>query len=126
VQIEVILGSVLMILGALSIGSAVTPPGEQASCHEAIRRECDRYGMDYDEALAANNGMPESSSSTGGRSWWDVLIMVAAVAIFVWLGVGAERPPLAMQVNWIFCLAAALVILLVGTGWMLWKQTRFS
>ncbi len=31
VQIEVILGSVLMILGALSIGSAATPPGEQAS-----------------------------------------------------------------------------------------------
>ncbi len=62
----------------------------------------------------------------GCRSWWDVLIIIVALAIFVWLGAGAQRPPLAMQVNWIFGLAVALLLLLVGTGWMLWKQTRFS
>jgi drug/metabolite transporter (DMT)-like permease len=123
-RIEIVSGSVLMILGALFIGSAVSRPGEQTSSREAIRRECDRYGLDYKEALAANDGMPEASP--GARSWWDVAIVIVALAIFIWLGVGARRPPLTMQVSWIFGLAAALLVLLLGTGWMLWKQTRFS
>ena len=55
-----------------------------------------------------------------------MLIVAAAVAIFIWLGVHAERPEIAVEMPWLLALSAASLVMLVGGGTLLWKRTRFS
>jgi hypothetical protein len=118
-------GSVLMILGALAISTAVASSRETTSRNEALARECDRYGLQYGEVLLAQSG-EEFTNRSRGRRWWDVAIVVAASCLFLWLGVNAVVPPLAMNLRWIAVLSLALLGALVGAGWALWRQTRFG
>jgi glucose uptake protein GlcU len=118
-------GSVLMILGALAIGTAEAGSREQTSRNEALERECDRYGLDYREVLLAQSG-DEFGSRTERRRWWDYAIVAVATGLFVWLGVNAVVPPLAMNMGWVGGLGEVLVVALLGGGWALWRQTRFS
>jgi hypothetical protein len=55
-----------------------------------------------------------------------MLIVAAAIGVFVWLGVHAERPAFAVNMPWLLLLTAASLVLLVGAGMLLWKRTRFS
>ena len=95
------------------------------SRNEALARECDRYGLEYGEVLLAQSG-DEFTGQRAGRRWWDVAIVLAATCLFLWLGLQAVVPPLAMNVHWIAVLTVALFAALVGAGWALWRQTRFS
>ena len=71
-----------------------------------------------------------AATNSAGRSerrrWWDVAIVVAACCLFLWLGVNAVVPPLAMNLGWIAVLTLALLVALGGAGWALWRQTRFG
>jgi glucose uptake protein GlcU len=118
-------GSVLMILGALAISTAVASSRETMSRNHALQRECDRYRLDYREVLLAQTG-DEFSGRSQRRRWWDVAIVLAACALFLWLGINAVVPPLAMNLGWIAVLALALLAALIGAGWALWRQTRFG
>ena len=118
-------GSVLMLIGALSISTAVASSRETISRNHALQRECDRYGLDYREVLLAQSG-EEFSGRSQRRRWWDVAIVVAACALFLWLGINAVVPPLAMNLGWIAALTLALLTALIGAGWALWRQTRFG
>jgi glucose uptake protein GlcU len=118
-------GSMLMILGALAISTAVASAREHTSRNEALERECDRYGLDYREVLLSQSG-DEFGSRTERRRWWDYAIVAAATALFAWLGLNTVVPPLPMNFHWIAALSAVLVVALVGGGWALWRQTRFS
>lgn len=118
-------GSILMILGALAISTAVASVREHSSRNEALERECDRYGLSYREVLLAQSG-DEFGSRSERRRWWDFAIVAAATALFVWLGVNAVVPPLPMNLGWATALAGVLAIALGGGGWALWRQTRFS
>jgi glucose uptake protein GlcU len=118
-------GSVLMILGALAISTAVASSRETMSRNHALQRECDRYGLDYREVLLAQTG-EEFGDRSQRRRWWDVVIVMAACALFLWLGINAVVPPLAMNLGWIAVLSLALVAALIGAGWALWRQTRFG
>src|ERR1700735_3362043 len=109
-------GSLIMILGALAISTAVASAKEHSSTNEAISRECDRYGLEYREVLLAQSG-DEFSGRTQRRRWWDVAIVVAATGLFLWLGLNAVVPPLAMNLGWIAVLTLALLAALVGAGW---------
>ncbi|MGH9448331.1 MAG: EamA/RhaT family transporter, partial [Terriglobia bacterium] len=96
---------------------------EQASCAEAIGRECQRYGLNFEQALAAQQGEdPESAP----RRWWDALIVFASVGLFVWLAAGAKRPPIPMDAFWTALLSLGMLALLAGCGWLLAKRTGFS
>jgi hypothetical protein len=123
--ILVVAGSVLMVLGAFSISTAVASSRETLSRNMALERECDRYGMNYQEVLLAQSG-DELDSRNERRRWWDVVIVALATIIFVWLGVNARVPALAMNLHWIVVLSAALLVSLLGGGWALWRRTRFS
>ena len=123
--ILVVAGSVLMVLGAYSISTAVASSRETVSRNLALERECDRYGMDYQEVLLAQSG-EEFGSRKERRRWWDVLIVASATIVFVWLGVNARVPALPMNLRWIVVLTAALFASLLGGGWVLWRKTRFS
>jgi hypothetical protein len=118
-------GSLLMLIGALAISTAVASSRETISRNHALQRECDRYGLDYREVLLAQSG-EEFGARSQRRRWWDVAIVVAACALFLWLGVNAIVPPLAMNLGWIAVLTLALLAALIGGGWALWRQTRFG
>jgi glucose uptake protein GlcU len=124
-RLLVVAGSLIMILGALSISSAVAGEHERSSTHEALRSECDRYQLDYDRVLAEYSGQ-ESESEEAGRGWWDYLIIAAAVGIFVWLGSQAAVPPIAMNFSWLAVLVIILIASIGACTWVLWKRTRFS
>ena len=121
----VLVGSALMILGALAISTAVAGSREHLSKNEALERECVRYGLDYRQVLLAQSG-DEFGSRTERRRWWDYLIVAAATCLFVWLGVNAKVPPLEMNLGWAAALVVILFAALFGGGWALWKSTRFS
>ena len=121
----VLAGSALMILGALAISTSVASSDEHVSRNEALERECKRYGLHYREVLLAQSG-DEFGRRNERRRWWDFAIVIAATGLFVWLGVKAVVPPLAMNLHWLAMLSAILILAVGGGGWVLWRQTRFS
>jgi glucose uptake protein GlcU len=118
-------GSLLMIVGALAISTAVASSREHTSRNEALERECNRYGLVYREVLLAQSG-DEFGSRSERRRWWDYAIVIAATGLFVWLGLNAKVPPLAMSLRWAAGLSAVLAAALLGGGWALWRKTRFT
>lgn len=125
IEVLVLAGSVVMILGAVSISAAVAPASEQASGREAVTRECDRYGLSLERAASAQLGEDPLHNETG-RRWWDFLIVIVAAGVFVGLAKGTRRPPMVMAGAWTAVLVACMLVLLAGCGWLLWKRTRFS
>ena len=121
----VIGGSLMMIVGALAISTAVASAKEQSSTNEAVLRECSRYGLDYNKTILAQAG-DELGGEGEKRRWWDYAIVLAATAAFVSLGVRAVVPPLAMDMKWVAVLSVMLVLSLGAGGWSLWRRTRFS
>jgi drug/metabolite transporter (DMT)-like permease len=124
--IQVLLAALLMLAGALAIGSASAGLGEKSAAGRAVARECGRYALDYEHAMAAQSGHAEDGGAQNERSVWDFVIVAGAISIFVALARGTRRPPLAMDTTWILALVAALIVLLITCGWSLWKRTRFS
>lgn len=121
----ILLGSLLMIVGAVFISTAVAPAREQASGRDAISRECEKYGLRFEDCVAAQLGATHGDPKAR-RPWWDYAIVAAAVTIFLWLGLQARVPPLDMNVFWTSVLCVVLLSTAVGCGWLLWKRTRFS
>ncbi|CAN5644203.1 hypothetical protein BH10ACI4_BH10ACI4_30390 [soil metagenome] len=124
-KILVIAGSAIMILGAYAISTAVAGAREHSSTNEALLRECQRYGLNYDRTIAAMAG-EEFGGEGERRRWWDYAIVTAATGVFIWLGVHAEIPPLKMDIRWVALLGVLLVVSLVVGGLSLWRRTRFS
>ena len=118
-------GSVLMILGALAISTAVASSRETVSRNEALVRECDRYGLNYRDVLLSQSGN-EFNQRGQRRRWWDVAIVLGATSFFLWLAVNAVVPPLRMNLGWVAVLTVVLLGALGGAGWALWRQTRFE
>ena len=124
-QTLIIVGSIVMIAGAIAISRAEAPASEQSSWQNALSRECSRYGLDPARVRAAVRG--EDPVGIGiRRSWWEALIIAAAVGIFVWLACLAELPPLETNVSWAWLIGVASVVPLLFAASMLWKRTRFS
>jgi drug/metabolite transporter (DMT)-like permease len=124
-RLLVLTGSVIMILGALAIGTAVASAREHTSHNEAVLRECDRYGLDYIKTLAAQAG-DEFGDRSERRRWWDYAIVAVATGFFIWLGARAIVPPLSMNLMWVGVLGVILFVSLFIGGWTLWNRTRFS
>jgi glucose uptake protein GlcU len=117
-------GSVTMIVGAALISSAAASGKEHSSRNEAILRECDRYNLDYYKTLSAMGG--EEFNTAERRRWWDYVIVLVATLVFVWLGLQARAPSLAIDKMWVVVLAVFLFISLAVGGLALWRTTRFS
>ncbi len=124
-QLLVVAGSIVMILGALAISTAVASARETSLTNEAVRRECVRYGLDHDQTLASMAGQ-DATELRQRRRWWDYAIVAGATGLFVWLGSWAVVPPLAMDMHWVGILSGALLLSLVAGTWSLWQRTRFS
>ncbi|MGH9543588.1 MAG: GRP family sugar transporter [Terriglobales bacterium] len=124
-ELLVVAGSIVMILGALGISTAVASAREESSTNEAVLRECERYGLDYQRTIASMGG-DELGGQNQQRRWWDYVIIAVAIGVFVWLGARAVVPPLAMNVRWVAVLGVALLLSLLAGTWSLWRRTRFS
>jgi glucose uptake protein GlcU len=117
----VISGSAIMILGALSISSAVAEQGEMESVRKAVLQECSRYKLQYDE-VTADYHAGSLAPGAADRSWWDFLILIVAAGVFVWLASRAAVPPISMNLRWAAVLGGILVLALGGCVWMLRGQ----
>jgi len=124
-QTLIIAGSAVMIAGAIAISRAEAPASEQSSWQNALARECARYGLDPARVKSAVRGEDPVGNGVR-RSWWEALIVAAAVGIFVWLAFLVHLPPLETNEIWAWLIGIATVILLLVGASMLWKRTRFS
>jgi len=123
-KLLVFAGSITMIAGAALISLAAASAKEHSSRNEAILRECDRYGLDYYQTLTAMTG--EEFGKGERRRWWDYAIVAAATSIFVFLGLRARTPTLAMNKVWVGVLTLFLLLSLAAGSISLWRTTRFS
>ncbi|KAA6455701.1 EamA/RhaT family transporter [Acidobacteria bacterium AB60] len=120
----VVAGSLVMILGAIAVSSAIATERESHNTVGAIERECARYQLDQDAVKRAFDG--ESMDRGEGRAWWDWLILALVTAVFVVLALKARVPSLGMSFAWTGVLTVVLVVSAVACAWGLWKTTRFS
>ena len=125
-QALVVGGSMVMIGGAIAISRAEAPESERASWKSAMMRECRRYRLDAARVEAAVLGGDPLAAEMSSRSWWELAIVAAAVGVFAWLAVGAERQTLAMNPYWSAALVVATLAMLAGSAAVLWRRTRFS
>lgn len=125
-QALVIAGSLVMIGGAVAISFAEAPDTEQALWRKAMQRECDRYGLDPARVAASLEGEDPLDAERPRRRWWELLVVAAAIGLFWWLAAGAERQPVHVNSLWMGLLIAATAVLVVVSGALLWKRTRFS
>jgi glucose uptake protein GlcU len=123
-RLLVVAGSFAMIAGAIAVSSAVATERESASTAAAIRRECDRYGLEHAEVARVFHG--DAPPDAGRREWWDWLILLCAAGVFVMLGLTARAPALNMNLTWTAVLAVVLVASAAVCAWGLGKSTRFS
>lgn len=122
----VLAGSVVMIGGAAAISAAPAPDNEKLSWRKAVERECSRYGLNLERIEAANSGEDPLDAEVGARKWWDNVPCVLAVGLFLWLAGMTQVPPVAMDVRWAAVLLLGTFALLIISGLILWKNTRFS
>src|ERR1700749_5108037 len=78
----VLAGSLIMILGAFAVSTAVASDREQASSHGAMMRECERYNLNVERTHAAQSG-DEFGNRNERRCWWDYVILLSATGVFV-------------------------------------------
>jgi glucose uptake protein GlcU len=122
---QVIGGSALMALGAVAIALASAKGAEHRRWQEAAAREGVRYGVDPAYVRAGLAG-ESSSASPSRRNWLDWTLVGGATATFAGFGMVARVPQLTVGWGWVAGLGAAMLALLSGTGWLLWRTTRFN
>jgi drug/metabolite transporter (DMT)-like permease len=126
VRILVVGASLIMIAGALAISAAAAPEEEHLSRAVASKRECERYGMDHTQVEASLAGDDPLASTAPNRRWWDFVILIVAIGIFVVLAKNSTRVPFAMNFGWVAVMSLAMLVSLIGCGYLLWKRTHFS
>ena len=125
-RLLILAGSTIMILGAVSISMAEPPPTEMEHWHEAMHRECDRYRLDEANVAAVVAGDDPLADLEHPRRWWEVVIMLVAAGIFVWLAVGTRAQHIYVNMRWMLVLMVGTIVPLWLVGTMLWRRTRFS
>ena len=119
-------GSSIMIAGAVAISMAAPPPAELENWRAAMRRECVRYGLNAELVAAVVAGEDPAADHPRARRWWELLIVCAAAAVFVWLGSGTRSQRIPVSIPWMIVLMVGTLIPLGVSGALLWRRTRFS
>ncbi len=125
-RLLIIGGSLIMIAGAVAISFAEAPAAEQASWKRAMEHECSRYNLNSSSVAAVLRGEAAFGGAKLKRHWWEAIIVLAAIGIFVWLALGATHQQIAVSLPWMIVLGVISLVLLVVCGIALWHRTRFS
>jgi glucose uptake protein GlcU len=123
--LEVIGGSLLMMLGvgAIALSSAIGQ--EQKHWKEAAQREGRRYGVAADYVAARFEGRQADGEARPRRTAMDWLLVVTATAILVAFASIARVPQFSFQWVPALALTASLLLLLFLCGRKLWRTTGF-
>ena len=123
---QVIGGSLLMMLGVAAIALSSATGAEQVQWAAATQRECERYGMDSQFVAARMQGKDVSGETGGVRRPLDWIVVGVATGVFVFFATLAHTPSLLFNGLIAALLSVAIVILLVVCGVTLWRTTRFN
>ena len=125
--LQVIGGSLLMMLGVGAIAFSSAAADEQARWKEAAQREVRRYGVEADYVEPRMNGRQAAGELVKpSRSAWDWLLVAGASGIFVLFAAIARVPQMSLHWGPVALLIAALLLLLLICGLALWRTTRFN
>jgi glucose uptake protein GlcU len=125
IYLEVIGGSLLMMLGVGAIAFSSASGQEQTRWKEAAIRESDRYGVAADFVEARMDGRQLLGEAKPSRSALDWLLVLLATGVFVIFAAMARVPQLSLHGGPAALLTAALFLLLVICGLALWRTTGF-
>ena len=125
IYMQVIGGSLLMMLGVAAVAFSSATGREQVQWKEAAQREGRRYGVAAEYVQARMEGRQAAGESRPSRSAWDWLLVLGATAIFVVFAARARVPQMSLHWGPVLFLSAALLVLLVVCGLSLWRTTRF-
>ncbi|MCP4178735.1 MAG: EamA/RhaT family transporter [bacterium] len=124
--VAIVGGSIIMIAGAGLISSAEPETEERKFWDKAIEKECKRYNLDEKFVLEAVDGKDPLSKVVRGYRWWDGVIVIAAVAVFVVLACFAVAPSMPVNIFWFVVLLVVCFSSMIWVGWLLKKHTNFS
>ena len=123
---QVVGGSLLMMLGVAAIAFSSATGAEQVEWAAATQRECQRYGMDSQFVAARMQGEAGSAETRGARRTLDWIVVAVTTGVFVFFATLAHAPSLPFHGLIAALLSVAIVILLVVCGFTLWRTTRFN
>jgi len=123
---QVIGGSLLMMLGVGAIAFSSAAGQEQAKWQEASRRESRRYRIAEDYVEARMQGRQTAGEVRPPRTVWDWLLVAVASGVFVFFATLARAPRMSFHWAPALLLMAATLALLVVCGVTLWRTTRFN
>jgi glucose uptake protein GlcU len=123
--LQVIGGSLLMILGVGAIALCSAGSEEQEHWKKAANREGERYGVAADYLAARLDGRQAIGESVPRRSGLDWLLVAVATAILSGFAAIARVPQFSFHWGPALVLTIALFLLLFFCGRKLWRTTRF-
>src|SRR5437660_3717873 len=126
VYLEVIGGTLLMMLGVGAIAFSSATGQEQTRWKEAAIRESDRYGVAADFVEARMDGrqlLGETKPTRGAQDW---LLVVATTSVLVIFAAMARVPQLSLYWGPAALLTVVLFLFLIICGLALWRTTRFN
>src|SRR5882672_1668397 len=126
IYLEVIGGSLLMMLGVAAIAFSSATGQEQSRWKEAAIRESDRYNVAADFVEARMDGRQLLGEAKPSRGVLDWLLVIAATSVFVIFAAMARVPQMSLHWGPAALLTGALFFLLIICGLALWRTTRFN
>lgn len=123
---QVIGGSLLMMLGVAAIAFSSATGAEQAQWAAATERECQRYGMNSQFVAARMQGEDGAAETSSTRRPVDWIVVALATGVFVFFATLARAPSLPFRGPIAALMSVAILILLVVCGFTLWRTTRFN
>jgi drug/metabolite transporter (DMT)-like permease len=124
--VQVIGGSLLMMLGVGAIALSSATSKEQSRWRDAAQQESDRYGVAAEYVEARMDGRQATGEAPPERRAVDWILIAGATAGFVGFARIARVPELSMHWGPALGLGAAMLILLVACGLAIWKTTKFN
>jgi drug/metabolite transporter (DMT)-like permease len=124
--LQVVGGSLLMMLGVGAIAFSSAGGKEQAQWKEAALRESRRYGIAEDFVEARMQGKQTAGEVRPPRSLLDWVLVASATSIFVLFATMARAPMMSFHLGTAALLAAATFVLFLVCGVVLWRTTRFN
>jgi hypothetical protein len=124
--VQVIGGSLLMMLGVGAIALSSASSKEQSRWKDAAQQESDRYGVAAEYVEARMDGRQVAGEAAPKRRAVDWILIAAATAVFVGFATIARVPELPIHWGPAVALGAAMLILLAACGVTIWKTTKFN
>src|SRR5712664_3220679 len=123
--VQVIGGSLLMMLGVGAIALSSATGKEQTRWKEAAQREGERYDVAHDYVEARMDGRQAANEAKPSRSALDWVLVAAATFIFVVLATMARVPQISFRWGPAALLIAATLALFFVCGAKLRRTTHF-